>query len=361
VITRPEDAAGVSMVLRRVRALRGVAAVKDLPPLVAQVLEAAEQAAHPLDAGQRTLGAAPRELLAASSEVLRAVAEALRNGGTLDVDGEPARRFGDALDTWLDSAGDEEPVVPIASLFHDDAGPHVVSTSSSPPTSASARFRLELVSQGEHLQRLAEEAARAHDDAARERYRRELRRALRGVRALAASFEEQAIVTLSESFMAAGALDGPTLTRLRAMAALLSDPSLARESLDERLRALASALHTSEELEPSPAEPVPATAPEPEPAPSPASAPTPASSAATLLDQGLAGLSLLDRQPLGAPAPVEQPVVPIETLVYRGRAAVRRAIELRDEIRRAGGAPTPEAVAELFDLMDLALLDEAVA
>ena len=85
--------------------------------------------------------------------------------------------------------------------------------------------------------------------------------------------------------------------------------------------------------------------------------------ASSLLEQGLAGLSRLDTQPLGAPvAMAEQPpVVPIETLLYRGRSAVRRAIELREEMRRGGGSPTREVVEELFDLMELALLDEAVA
>ncbi|MEO8620849.1 MAG: Hpt domain-containing protein, partial [bacterium] len=54
--TRPGDRDAAINVLRRVRALRGIASVKDHPAL-ADVLEAAEQAAHPLELGGPTLSA----------------------------------------------------------------------------------------------------------------------------------------------------------------------------------------------------------------------------------------------------------------------------------------------------------------
>jgi len=47
-------------------------------------------------------------------------------------------------------------------------------------------------------------------------------------------------------------------------------------------------------------------------------------------------------------------VVPIEDLVYRGRDALDRAIELRDLLKQASGAPDPAMLAELFDLLELA-------
>ncbi|OYV73039.1 MAG: hypothetical protein B7Z72_03420, partial [Gemmatimonadetes bacterium 21-71-4] len=62
-------------------------------------------------------------------------------------------------------------------------------------------------------------------------------------------------------------------------------------------------------------------------------------------------------QPFAEPAPVEETVVPIDALVYRGRTAVERAVQLRDEIRQSGSAPTPAAIEELFDLLDLALAE----
>ena len=57
------------------------------------------------------------------------------------------------------------------------------------------------------------------------------------------------------------------------------------------------------------------------------------------------------RQPLD-----DATVVPIDDLLYRGRAALERAIEVRDLMRLSGGN-TDEALAELFDLLDLAATD----
>jgi hypothetical protein len=74
-----------------------------------------------------------------------------------------------------------------------------------------------------------------------------------------------------------------------------------------------------------------------------------------VLDQGIASLSSLATQPLSSPVDLpEQPLVPIDALLYRGRAAIERAIELREEIRRGGGKASPESLDELFDLLDLA-------
>jgi len=53
-------------------------------------------------------------------------------------------------------------------------------------------------------------------------------------------------------------------------------------------------------------------------------------------------------------APAENAIVPVEELVYRGRAALDRAIEVRDELREAGGAPDQAALDELYDLIALA-------
>ena len=47
------------------------------------------------------------------------------------------------------------------------------------------------------------------------------------------------------------------------------------------------------------------------------------------------------------------PLVPIESLLYRGRAALDRALEIR-AARIAGQFPAPEAVEELLDLIALA-------
>jgi hypothetical protein len=46
--------------------------------------------------------------------------------------------------------------------------------------------------------------------------------------------------------------------------------------------------------------------------------------------------------------------VPIEQLLYSGRAALDRAREVRDALRARPGAPDPALLAELYDLLDLA-------
>jgi hypothetical protein len=76
-----------------------------------------------------------------------------------------------------------------------------------------------------------------------------------------------------------------------------------------------------------------------------------------VLDQGIDSLSSLAATPMSEPVVIpEQPLVPIDTLLYRGRAAIERAIELREEIRR-GGAANADTMDELFDLLDLALAE----
>ena len=88
------------------------------------------------------------------------------------------------------------------------------------------------------------------------------------------------------------------------------------------------------------------------------SAPAPKAEQGSLLDAGIAKLGALNTAPLVAPAPLpEQPPVPIDLLVYRGRAALERCREIRDQVRSAGGPVDAETLSELFDLLDLALTD----
>ena len=63
------------------------------------------------------------------------------------------------------------------------------------------------------------------------------------------------------------------------------------------------------------------------------------------------GPHVLFAAPLGT---ADTGVVPIEALLYRGRAALVRAVAVRDEIRQRDGTPSSDALAELFDLLDLA-------
>ncbi|MCC6770024.1 MAG: Hpt domain-containing protein [Gemmatimonadaceae bacterium] len=85
------------------------------------------------------------------------------------------------------------------------------------------------------------------------------------------------------------------------------------------------------------------------------SAPTPTGrELQSLLQEGIAGFSVLEDEPLSAPARLdEDDIVPIESIVYRGQSAVQRAIAVRDEMR-VSGRFDDENLQEIFDLLDLA-------
>jgi hypothetical protein len=85
---------------------------------------------------------------------------------------------------------------------------------------------------------------------------------------------------------------------------------------------------------------------------------TPRPALGSLLDAGIEKLGALQMQPLTTPVSIpEQPPVPIDVLLYRGRAAIERCREIRDQVRKAGGPVDAETLGELFDLLDLALTD----
>jgi hypothetical protein len=239
------------------------------------------------------------------------------------------------------------------------------------------------VSQAEHLQRLVSEARHAHDNAARVRAGRDLLRALHALRATAESFLESDVARFIEnSFAAAGALDTLALNAIGEVATLLSNPATDAKQLTDRLRALAAtrSLDTAIGVGFSPVargtpESVATTEPKlssmlggalpPAPQPPRAVAPPRASAGTTsgattgadlqaLLASGIAGLNGLDKEPFSQPADIEEEMLPITHFLYRGRAALDRAIELRNEIRQRGSAPESSELDELFALLDLA-------
>jgi chemotaxis protein histidine kinase CheA len=394
--TRPSDRDAAGNVLGRVRALRGIASVKDHASL-ADVLEAAEQAAHPLELGEPVLGPERLALLGAAATLLRAVAAAMRAGREIEPGNPEIARFAAALDAMQQRETGAERVIPIADLFYDDDGLTIVEAAANPPTSPAERFRLEVVSQGEHLRRLVSDARGVRDDLARERVRRGLRQALRSLRQAAESFGELDVARFVASHNdAAVQLDARALDSLDEVATLLAQPGSATGSLRERLATLQTARSTpganAAAAAAAPAATRPAAAPvsrtpsgmmtpivgapimasasdrlRPPPTPPVSSPligtrhPTPAAGAAALgdlLDRGIRNLDTLPKTPLSNPITLaEQPAVPIDVLLYRGRAAIERARAIRDELRRRGGPLDATALGELFDLLDLALTD----
>jgi chemotaxis protein histidine kinase CheA len=397
--TRPNDKDAAANVLRRVRALRGIASIKDHPSL-ADVLEASELAAHPLELGEPTLSPVRVALLTAAAQVLRGVSITIRGGKGFDPSSGDLTKFAAALDAMQETESGTERVVPISELFYDDGGITLVQAAPNPPTSPAERFRLEVVSQGEHLRRLVSDARGVRDDLARERVRRNLRQALSALRQAAESFGEQEVADfVADHSEAAIRLDVGALDSLDAFSSLLAQPAPGTGPLRDRVAALQSARAAGAPAAapiaaapavaaavPQQANPAaqsmtpvrstqtiapPSLTPQQRDRPAAADVARTAASVAAasgiaagalgqLLDTGIRNLGVLHTTPLSNPVPLgEQPPVPIDVLLYRGRAAIMRARDIRDQVRRtAGSGPVdPEVLGELFDLLDLALTD----
>lgn len=397
--TRPSDRDAAANVLRRVRALRGIASVKDHGSLP-DALEAAEQAAHPLELGAPTLSPERIALLSSAATLLRGVATAMRAGREIDPASPDVARFASALEAMQERETGADRVVPIADLFFRDGGPTVVDAAQNPPTSPAERFRLEVVSQGEHLRRLVADAREAGDSLSKDRVRRSLRQALRSLRQAAESFGEQDVADFVASHNdAVVQLDARALDSLDEVAGLLAQPGGVADTLTERLHALRTARATpaaatvaapaaprapamaapqlsrtpSAMMTPIIGTPIiapPSVAPQERDRPAAAAVAnlaatvrkqTPAAGALALgdlLDRGIRTLGTLPSTPLSNPVTLpEQPPVPIEVLLYRGRSAMERARQIRDDMRRSSGPADPEMLNELFDLIDLALVD----
>jgi chemotaxis protein histidine kinase CheA len=362
--TRPSDRDAATNVLRRVRALRGIASVKDHASL-ADVLEAAEQAIHPLEAGEPSLSAERIALLGAAATVLRSVATSIRTGAPFDAHAAEIARFATTLDAMQERETGAERIVPVSELFYDDGGATVVDKSPNPPTTPAERFRLEVVSQGEHLRQLISDARGANDELARERVRRGLRQALRSLHQAADSFGERDVAELIASHReAAEKLDARALRSLDEVATLLAQPGGTPAPLGERIDALrtsrASSMMTpaisSLAIAQPTAEPQERVRPAVQQMAEAVAHATPAARQNDLLGAGIDKLISLGGTPLSAPVAIpEQPTVSIDVLLYRGQSAIRRAVEIRDEARQGGKTVEGEALDELLDLLDLAL------
>lgn len=362
-----------TLVMAKVRALRGVAALADLPPL-AEVVDAVDAAAKPLELGQEEATADRRRLLRTAAKVLLEGGDAIRSGGVPPIDSPAVHEFTLAA-AALGASQDGDNVVPIATLLADVSD--AVQPSANPPTTAAQRFRLEVVSQAEHLRRLVHDGRAAQDAATRERLSREMRGAVRALAKATQSFGARSIANL---FLAAertaASLRPETLDVLDEAAVRLSAPNAAPDAMTGDFEALGARLagESSRPLTPSVAAVVarrgstpigtPAATPrQPTPRPSVPVTPAPSlggpapSGAALhdLLSVGIAGLAPLGEELLAEPAiGDEDDVIPIEELLYRGKDALQRAMQIGDALRQHTAAPDEQTLDELYDLLQLA-------
>lgn len=370
-----------AQVMDKVRALRGVAALKDLPPL-SEVVDAVDAAAKPIELGQEDATSDRRRLFRSAARVLLEGGDAVRQGGLPPTDSVALREFAHASATLGAAHGDGDDVVPIASLLMADGD--AVQAAANPPTTAAHRFRLEVVSQAEHLRRLVHDGRAAADAASRDRISRELRGAVRALARAARSF---AAIEIANLFLAAergaASLEPGALDVLDRGALLLSASDASPETIAPQFVALSESLGRGpSRATPSDARaatPVRSTTPPvaaaPVRAPSPVRASTPVRAATPapqgtgsvapsgaalrdLLGAGLAGLEPLNDVHLAEPVVGdEDDVIPIEELVFRGKEALTRAVELSEALRRANAQPDPDTLAELYDLLQLAAAD----
>src|SRR5579859_1798310 len=390
------------LVTKALQPLRGLAALNDLPPLP-DVLEGIERAIAELD---RNEGAPPPgvdELFQAAASAIAGAAREVAEQGRPDPEGATFKAFAAKLVAFLGSKEAEPGVVPIASLYYADDGPHVVKrgTFSARPATLG---KLELVSHGEHLRQAADSLERAPSATQRELRAHTLAGTFRalmneGGGPLAAGVSEfaeaardavrdGAAVREATRFSAELRRAGDILTR----SSTEEEGSLATELAD--VTAKIKGLGTSP-ASAVPVVPIESLAPEP---PAPAPAPPMEDSIeetpdlvgtwamyerVTAGELGEASLDLLIAggtavapppvaaraapapppppaskpapAPAPAPAPVEEQVVDIRTLLYRGGAARRRAAELRAHARNVSGEELRALVDEVCDLVDLAL------
>ena len=387
----------LQQVMRALQPLRGLAALADLPPLP-DVLEGIERAIGELE---RTTDQPPPagvdELFQAAAGAIAGAAREVAEQGRPDPDGATFRAFAGKLVKFLGTTESEPGVVPIASLYFDDGGPHIVKRGTPAPRPATLG-RLELVSHGEHLRQAADSLERAPSATQREPRAHTLAGTFRalmnaGGGPLAGGVAEFAAAARD------AVRDGVAVQQAPAFAAELrrAGDILARSSTEDEGTLAAELVGVTDRVRAlgGPVVPVESLAPA---APAPAPTPVPTEEAveetpdligswiayermaadglgAASLDVLIAGATAVAPPapttpapvpaPVTAPAPVvvvappkapaEPEIVDIKTLLYRGESARRRAAELRSAAKTVSGEELRALVDEVCDLVDLAL------
>src|SRR5437899_11798587 len=150
-------------VLRALQGLRGLAALSDLPPLP-DLLEGIERAIAELTRPGFAPPAGVGDLFQGAASAIAKSAREVAERGRPDPEGPEFRSFAALLVQFLASEPD---VVPVTSLYYEDAGPHVVKQGV-PAARPATLGRLELVSHGEHLRQAADSLERAPSATQRE-------------------------------------------------------------------------------------------------------------------------------------------------------------------------------------------------
>ncbi len=367
----PSDREPLYAVIRRMQSLRGLAELGELSPLP-EMLDAVELAIGDLT---RLFAPPPgvEEIMSAGAAALTRIARDVADQGRPDPEAEEARHFTELL---LRAFAVERDVVPIETLFVDGDPEPATPPATQPQFSAPAPLGpLELVSHGEHLCQIADLIAGARTPVERDLRLYQLLGALRATatpgpdpvagalavfarstrEALAAGVAAQAADGLANGLRDAGEL-------LRSVVDAQDRMQVSRRVLDvaHRVDLMRGGSESDDDVVP-----IESLGYDETPVPIESLAP----------DGGLEtsyrtlGHLLRERGParpslqalLTAPA-AEADALGIETLCYRGRAALERASDVRRELVSALQqgrelAAVRPLLDELLDLLPLALGD----
>jgi len=379
-------------VLKALQPLRGLAALNDLPPLP-DLLEGIERAIGELSRSSPVAATLVGELFQNAASAIAHAAREVAERGRPDPEGAEFRKFAGLLMRFMESEPD---VVPIDTLFHSDAGPHVVQRGT-PPARPATLGRLELVSHGEHLRQAADSLERAPSPTQRELRAHTLAgtfRALGGAGGGAVAERVAEFAQAAREAVTRGIAVNQSAVfavELRRAGEILSRSGSGDEAaLAAELAAVTAAVRTLVSGGAAPAAPAPPIVPieslAPAPAPAPAarpsaprmSAPRPAADdpvpeSADLVGSwvtyqrlaapgfGAASLEALLQGPSVTPGhrpPRGDQVVDISILLYRGARARQRAQELREAAERVSGDDLRAIIDEVCDLVVLAIEPE---
>src|SRR6266571_3622146 len=373
-------------ILKALQPLRGLAALNDLPPLP-DLLEGIERAIGELERAGSAAAPPPGgpEMFQAAATAIARAAREVAERGRPDPESPEFQNFAGLLVRFLEADQAEGGVVPIGTLYFDDAGPHIVKRGTA--ARPAVLGRVELVSHGEHLKQVADSLERAPS-----RTQRELRahtlagtfRALAGAGGGPLAEQVAAFAAVGRNAVMSGAAvaNAPAFAaELRRAGDVLSRSSGADETalaaeLEEVTRTVtalaagAAGVVPIESLAPAPPRRAPAAAAGDEPIPE---TPDLVGSWVTytrLVAGGIGPASLAEVIAAAPSADTARPpaltaprravaaapeVVDIRTLLYRGPRAQQRAQELREEARTASGERLRALVDEVCDLVALAI------
>ncbi len=366
-------------VMRALQPLRGIASLSDLPPLP-DLLDGIERAAQELT-GRSEPHSNPSVVFDAAAKAVSLASREITATGQADPDSHEASEFARQLGLLLDMGPD---IVPVESLYHSDAGPHVVTQGT--PAESEPATQLEIVSLAERLNQAANDLSSAQSNTQRQLRAHALAPMLHAL--TTAGPEATQMVNAVRDAISRGVATSDAnglAQQLRSAGSILSSWGQGQdETAPQNLAAVTAnlgALGTAPAPTPAPpaepvAQPVPPAEPMPAvPAPTAAAVPTAAGAEQTGLAASMdtyhrlraaAGSSQapLEEFLAGPPAPSattapvatsSEELAPITEYCYTGEAALRRALELRNQLPSPVNGGGNDLVEEILDLVQLGL------